>query len=363
MPQDIIARGMAGRALAQIGNAYGGDLYALLAREGEPVTLYGSGSASCASGSINTPVVSSFGGSSLRSAGKALWVESLNVQVDNLCLVQPLVGQESLSRFPQLLWQGVAGPSAPLVFPVRMLLRPHEIGSAAALNVRQVIGASGSTTVTGAMTLSGWRITDDLAFEAEKTVLFVGDSILNGTGPSNTANVWAFLFRDYLRALGVHARVVLKSLSGSTTSDHETFRAAGYHDIAAPDLIVYTLGVNDAGGAVSGSAYTSNLTAFWSWASKRYPDAKMVICGVTPLENNTSEANAATLRSAASSYVSGVADSRLKYINLGSAFDRTVSSNYVGSDPAGSRVHPNDTGHAAIANTFNTAWDTLDINL
>ena len=98
------------------------------------------------------------------------------------------------------------------------------------------------------------------------------------------------------------------------------------------------IGVNDAGGAVSGSAYTSNLTAFWSWASKRYPDAKMVICGVTPLENNTSEANAATLRSAASSYVSGVADSRLKYINLGSAFDRTVSSNYVGSDPAGSRV-------------------------
>jgi len=117
------------------------------------------------------------------------------------------------------------------------------------------------------------------------------------------------------------------------------------------------------GAAVSDATYEANLTAFWDWVGARYPDAKMIVCGVTPLENNTSETRADGLRTKAAAFVTAQNSPRLKYINLGSAFDRTVSTNYASTDTPGSRVHPNDTGHPLVATAFNTAFDALGLTL
>jgi lysophospholipase L1-like esterase len=218
----------------------------------------------------------------------------------------------------------------------------------------------GSVNYVGSLSVIGWRLTDDFDFTAPKVAMFVGDSLLNGTGPTATPKMYPFIFKSYLNSIGQRVRVVLKSISGTTAEAHETYRAGGYHDINQCDLIVYQLGVNDAVSAVSGTTFTNYLTLFWNWASKRYPTAKMLILGVPPLENNTSEANAATLRTAAANYVASVNSSRLAYINLGGSFDRTLGTTvYASSDTAGSRLHPNDTGHAAIAATLQTGWASL----
>ena len=369
MAQDIVARGLGARALSLItgsANSGGGDLHAFLMREADPYTFNTSNASTAPVNWAGSAAITPIASTTIPVIGKAVWLESITASMNVPCLGQVQIAGDASGLFPGFVWQGWIGPNG-VVIPVQQLFRGFQIATNAlvSLSVRNVQDASPTTVnLFGGMSGQGWKLTDDFSFNAPKRVLFVGDSILNGTGPTKTANMWPFLVRDHLRALGSNARVVLKSASSSTSTHHEGWRAAGYHDVDDPDLIVYAVGANDAITGAATGTYTTNITAFWTWASKRYPNARVVICGVTPLENNTSETNAAALRSAASGYVTSVNDARLKYINLGAAFDRTSgTTNYATSDTAGSRVHPNDTGHAAVASAFNTAWDALGVSL
>lgn len=127
-------------------------------------------------------------------------------------------------------------------------------------------------------------------------------------------------------------------------------------------MVVYALGANDAGASVPAATYRANLEAMWAHVRGRWPAATMIVCGVTPLENNSSDANAEVLRTEAADFVADSADPKLKYINLGTAFDRLDAGYYAGSDTPGSRVHPDDDGHAAIAAAFNAAVDAQGIS-
>lgn len=363
MSRDIseAALGQATRALGLISNlARGGDLHAWMMREGEPITRFGNGSATPAAGNVNTQVAATSAG--MPFIGKAMWAETVTVSVDQKAIIQIGLGGDSSSRCPGFTTQHVADVGVPVVIPIRQLFRGFQVQTAIwTVHVRRMLSASpGTDVINASISVQGWALTDDFAFDADKTILFVGDSILNGgSGPSRTALMWPFKFRDYLRSLGTRARVVLKSVSGSFTSDHETWRQGGFHDIDNPDLIVYALSVNDAGSSVSSATVLANATAFWEWARDRYPNAKVILCGTSPLANNTSETNAAAYRTALQTYVAGVNDARLKYVNLGAAFDRTVSGNYTGADG----IHPNDTGHAALASAFNAAFGALGLTL
>lgn len=254
--------------------------------------------------------------------------------------------------------------TTPVVFNRPLIVRANtntsSTSNSVSLNVRNNLTA-GSVNYVGSVAVNGWRFADDLDFGAPNVAMFVGDSILNGTGPTTTPRMWPYIFKSFLASRGQRTRVVLKSVSGTTSSDHEAFRSAGYHDIRHADLIVYALGVNDAVTGVSPSTYTANLTAFWNWVASRYPESKLLVLGVSPLENNTSETNAVALRSAAAAFVASVNQpNRLAYINLGAAFDRTLTTTvYASTDTPGSRIHPNDTGHAAIASTIQAGWQAL----
>lgn len=298
------------------------------------------------------------------TVGKAIYIKEITAGLSAPALAQLEIAASSNGRFPNFLKQMIIS-STSITVKVDRIVRGFLNNNNAniQLAVRNNL-TDASVNYWGQVSASGYRITDDFNFNADKRVLFIGDSVLNGTsGPSKTSLVWAFGVKKYLTSLGYNIRVILKSVSGSTTTEHEGWRAEGYHDVDDPALIVYALGVNDAGSAVSDSVYTSNLSSFWGWAKTRYPNTKMIVCGVTPLENNTSETRAAGLRTAASQFVTSQNDSRLKYINLGNSFDRTVSSNYASSDTAGSRVHPNDISHPLIATAFNNAFASLQITL
>jgi hypothetical protein len=45
--------------------------------------------------------------------------------------------------------------------------------------------------------------------------------------------------------------------------------------------------------------------------------------------------------------VSAAVDPKVLWCSLATAYDRTVAGNYVGTDTAGDRIHPNDASHAA----------------
>jgi lysophospholipase L1-like esterase len=338
------------------------DFYDRMMREADPVswTTFNSAAVATVTGAINTTIATAQGSNTVC---KAVWVEEITVSLSAPGIAQVQMPASSDGLFAGFLKQVIVG-TTPVTIPVRQIVRgfTHGNNMNITLAVRNNLTAGG-VDYFGAISASGWRISDDLDFSAPKTVLIISDSTLNGTGPTKTALAWAFLFKKHLRDEGVRARILLKSVSSVKTTDMEGYRAAGYLDIPKADLILYNVGINDAGAAVSDGTYTTNITAFWDWASMRFPSAKAIICGVSPLENNTSETRAVGLRTAASTYVSGVASAKLKFIDLGSAFDRTVSSNYASTDTPGSRVHPSDAGHASLATTFNAAYDALDLTL
>lgn len=332
-----------------------------LIREGDPWTQnHFLGPTTVATGAVNVSAATAPG---TNLVGKATWVEAITVSMSAPAIAQVQIPASADGRFPGFLHQFVVG-TTPISVPVRQLIRniTHSNNGNVAVSIRNNLTA-GSVDYYVGVSLNGYRITDDFDYDAEKPILYVGDSILNGTGPTKTANMWPFLVKDYLRGLGYDTRVILKSVSSSTTTEWENWRSAGYIDITDPALVVYAVSVNDAGAAVSDATYLANITAFWNWAKWNFPLAKCIICGTTPLENNTSETRAVGLRATASAYVTSVADARLKYIDLGTAFDRLVSGNYAATDTPGSRVHPNDTGHAAVATTFETAWASQGITI
>lgn len=230
---------------------------------------------------------------------------------------------------------------------------------------RGVIGASGATaSVEVNITASGWRVTDDFNFSADKVMLLLGDSRFNGTGPTvKYKNIQWQMLRYFRDVIGLDCRYVNKSVSGAGTSFFEQRRLRGdFDELPNVDLIWYSLGVNDASYGVSSSTTSANLDKIIAWKKAYWPNATLVLEGPTPLENNTHEAAAAVIRTAMSDKVTAAADSKIKFFNAGGIFDRTVASNYASTDTAGSRVHPSDAGHAAWYSAFYT-WAYTNANL
>ena len=341
-----------------------------LAREGEQLALYGSGSISglTPGSGVNSTVTST---AVFPTVGKIVWVESISVSMTTSspnnasALLQINIGAPSL--FAGIYTNFFLQSGGNIVIPVRQFLRSATINSGTiSVSIRQLNAdgsASTSTVVYVGVNSIVTKVTDDLNLTAPKTILVAGDSTTNGTGPTVTANMYPFRFKQFLQLKGIDTRIVLKSVSGSTTSNHETWRLAGFYDVARIDFILYDLGINDAGAGVAvgdvstSGTYLYNLNKFVTAMSSRWPGVKIVVLGVKPLENNTSETQAALYRTAASTYVAGLANANIKYTNLGVAFDRTAGLTfYVSSDTAGQRVHPNDSGHAALEAVLESAW-------
>lgn len=266
--------------------------------------------------------------------------------------------------FPGFTWVGVVGP-LPVDIDVDQLFRGFQVvNGVATLSVVNVFDAAPTATTQplyGAISVRGYALTDDFQYDAPKTVMVVGDSITDGVGPSGTAATWPSLVRDSLRYDSVNTRIVLKTRAGAFTASHANWCAGGWHDIKNVDIVWYALGTNDAGSGVADGTYTGNVAFFWEWLKKRYPSAVMVVLGPPPLQNNTKETRAAGIRAAGLAWVTAQAHPRLKFINLGAAFDRTVGANYNGGDPPGDNVHPGDVGHYNLANAFYTQFKAQKI--
>lgn len=340
------------------------DFLTRLLREGDPWST-GSATASIvtATGTINTAIATAQGPGLI---GKALYLDNVTIGLDKPARIQFQVAAPSNFAAGGLLWNGFIGSQGGSVtVPVKKLLRAYNASNNGNVSssIRDNLTAGAVTYTAGTVYIDGYLITDDFDYDADITILVVGDSINNGTGPTATAKMYAFLFKAWLLATyGIRSRIVLKSISGSTSTMHEAWRAGGWHDIGSDvHLILYALGTND----TDATAYAANLEAFWGWSQKRYARTLrgMVALLPGPLENDTAHATAETIRTAGLAKVAAIANPMLGAINLAPAFDRKTTSFFTSSDSAGSHTHPGDTGHAAEALVIETDWPGLGINL
>lgn len=218
----------------------------------------------------------------------------------------------------------------------------------------------GSATGKIDVVTNGVVITDSQNFDANNLCLWVGDSItaMSGLPQNNYAykyQLHTHMINNYLISKGKDTRLSIQAVGGTTSSQGESARLRGFFDgPGKAQYCFYHFGANDAIQGVSSSIYTTNIGNFITWALSRNSTTKIIILGITPLQNNTSNTNAIALRSAANSYVNGLGKSNVFYCELGNSFDRTNSSYYSSADPAGSGVHPNIAGMQAIYNVISS---------
>lgn len=283
---------------------------------------------------------------------RAFWMESAVLSSNKNIVVQMALSSNGIigSSYTDFA-DVVLSPGGTTVIPIRQLVRPSQFGSNGGFGsglVRNLIDADNTNAIIR-ITVFGHSITDDLNFGADKVLLHIGDSITAaGTGITAKTNQYDWRILGYHRDAGRSVRMVNMSMSGSTSGQADRRRAYGDYDLPQVDHINYSMGANDASSAVPTATFKANVAAAIAWKKSRYPKATMTVFGSTPHENSTNETAAIALRSAASDAVTEAADSKVKYLNLGAAFDRTVTSNFASTDTAGNRIHPSDAGHAAI---------------
>jgi hypothetical protein len=208
-------------------------------------------------------------------------------------------------------------------------------------------------TISVQTSMSGHRVTSDFNWASRKTMLWIGDSIANASGnsgqPSWDPNTnYTFAVRNWLNNLGYDYRLIQKTNGGQRTVDAELWRQSGLLNLAFPrrtGLIFYNMGAND---YADPALAQTNLEIFVPWAFKQHPNATIVVCGPTPAESNTVHAGCETIRASYAAYVTAEANQRLKYVNLGTAFDRTDAAFFSAIDTPGGRIHPNLAGMAAV---------------
>jgi len=224
----------------------------------------------------------------------------------------------------------------------------------------------GTTTGKVDVSLNGIVLTDSQNFDANNLCIWVGDSItaMSGLPQNNIAykyQLHTHMVNNYLISKGKDTRLSVQAVGGTTSTQGESARLRGFFDgPGKAQYYFYHFGMNDTSTS-NPSVYTANIGKFINWAFSKNSSAKIIILGITPAENETTNTNAIALRAGASAFVSGLSLSNVYYCELGSAFDRLNSSFYSTADSAGNRVHPNVAGMAAIYNVISTFLFDNDI--
>lgn len=354
------------------------DLATRIAREGETLTLYAEGSVTLTPSqsasspltvttTVNNTTASNAAPLGGAGAGRMLWIEAVRIGFAGLPAGTTVTWQlggygDPDGKFPQFILRGTySAGGGDSIIPVRQLFRPNrQLKSDLVFSIRNVGAAVASnTTVYGVVNITGIELTDDPNFNADKTFLVVGDSLSygKGYGPSVSSALWTHKIRDRYRALGHDIRLVSFAQPGRTSGQFEAAdRQYGkLHGIKA-NLGMYALGTNDALLAAANfpDTWEANFRAFWAeWAAQQ-PQAPLIVPSCGPLALTADNANAATLKTRQAAVVASIASPRCVFVDITTAFDRTVASFF----RAGDNVHWSDTGHAAVYAAIDAALGT-----
>lgn len=184
---------------------------------------------------------------------------------------------------------------------------------------------------------------DDLNFNADRVIVFKGDSITFGIGTTRRMEWWPWLVRGYYRSLNFDVRITGNAIGGTTSVFHNNLLKTGNADFVQADQTFYMTGVNDsdpiaAGGIVTSVAtYSQNLRDEISKRNASYGNNPIIFMYPTPIFDDTKEAILVTYRNAINAVVAEYpSDSNIHVIDTTGLWDRKTLSNYLGNDG----IHP-----------------------
>lgn len=356
------ALGLAVRALQASSKAPAGLTYDVLLREGFQATGTSIG-ASNASGALS--IGETLGGVG-PIQGHCLWVESISMHsaIDIFVWVQRADSSLIANGAALGLNPVAVGPTfgSPIV-PVNDLIREGE--SITFMLRTAVPSGSGTDTLQFRAGFKARRLTNDLAFEAPKTWLVIGDSITN-TAISNASSGGTSFGSDFyhaqlareLRAAGKHYRRIVKGDGGWKTSHAVYAMQRGWFDVAQADLITIMLGTNE----TLLSDFQTNLPLLVSYLQDTFPNAQKVIIGPPPRQDSVETTLMGPLRDWTASYVDSLNDDKVRFTSVGAAFDRTNALLYLASDgAAGTRVHPIASAHGNMKDVLLADWGAVGL--
>lgn len=204
------------------------------------------------------------------------------------------------------------------------------------------------TTYNASAYGSGTLITNDLNFNADKVIWWIGDSISIPTVNTNVNNdkMTQFMVRNWINEQSNQTyRLSIRAYGGKTTRTYETLRGNGHMIIDQADIIFYQLGINDKGtqgneSVVPVAEYSTNINNFIKHKKRYYDDSYLILLGNTPVQKDYDDNLSAVYRAAMQTCVTDANDPKIIYISLEKSFDRTVFANYATTDTNGAAVHP-----------------------
>ncbi len=102
------------------------------------------------------------------------------------------------------------GPNFQAIVPVNQFLQSSmkPLGGPGGYIKRWLDGSVSGTHYFTAGAVA-WELADSINFEARKVILCIGDSLWNGTGPSDVTHCIPWLINDFYRRSGVDSRFIL----------------------------------------------------------------------------------------------------------------------------------------------------------
>lgn len=225
-------------------------------------------------------------------------------------------------------------------------------------SLNEVTPSVGSpVTIIGTCLVFGASVPRNMDYLAKDQMFFIGDSITNAaTGTTLNKDRWPWQVYKYYRTNGQRVGIDVRGYSGTNSSYHlEKVRDFEY-DFPNMSRLFLLLGTNDAAQSVASATYIANMTEIVNYFKDSYPELEIIVLGPTPTDNNTWHSFLEQYRTGLQSLVTSIGLTRVKYINLGTAFDRTDMSFYASSDSVGSKIHLSSTGNAAVSALI---WSSL----
>jgi lysophospholipase L1-like esterase len=184
------------------------------------------------------------------------------------------------------------------------------------------------------------------------TWLAIGDSITNGTGASTYDKSYIYQTRLGLLNAGHPHHLVRASSGGQKSGDMIEFHKSrgGKCD---PDLITIMIGTNDNAQSVGTTTFQTNLGLLIDEVKKRFVVGKGKIVLLTIPYAKSTTAYGVNV-SQYNDVIKSVGSARgIPVCDINPAFN---SDSFMADD-----VHPNDNGHAAIANILIPFLNNLDV--
>jgi len=325
------------------------NLQTMLVREGMPI--FGSSSSNSGVKAAGASLTSHF-----INATHAWFVDTLTLSSneDIMVLVTTSAPSIAAAGITGMNYRVMLKAGVPLPISINRFI--YELNTISILT--QTVTTSGFSFTSS---LGGVRVCNDFAFDADKTMLVIGDSISNGTGPSYGVDSYTFIVRDWLYSQGKSTRCILKGSGSYTSANITALRKTGQLMPTAPDLVLYNIGINDA----SLAAFQAEFPSILAHKQKYWPNAKMICLGMTPKQGANEAAVSVPIRSYMATTIAALNDPKIYYCSLANAFSPVGDTYYMTTDNTTNttRIHPNDAGHLLMAGVITQFIDGNNIEI